>query len=86
MQSSENNQSDIEETIKIAILDHYGVEESVLVKTRQDLKRVFDDSPVQNEKYKLSYFIMLYNTPTDDLVKSASEKVYEGEEYQIIKN
>ena len=29
---------------------------------------------------------MLHDMPSDDLVKLASEKVYEGEEYQILKD
>ena len=86
LQSPENNLSKIEETIKKAILDHFGFEVSVLVKIRQDLKRIFDDSPFSNDKKKASYFMMLHDTPEDELVKVASEKVYEGEEYEIIKN
>jgi uncharacterized protein (DUF1697 family) len=35
---------------------------------------------------KAGYFMMLHDTPEDDLIKEASEKVYEGEEYFIIKD
>ena len=86
LESSENNKRDIEETIKKAIFDHFGFEVSVLVKTRQDLKQIFDDSPFPKEKKKASYFMMLHDTPEDDLVKIASKKVYEGEAYEIIKD
>jgi len=86
LQSSEKNTQKIEETIKKTIFEHFGFEVSVLVKTRQDLKRIFDNSPFSEEKKQASYFIMLHHTPEKELVKIASEKVYEGEEYEIIKN
>lgn len=84
MESSEKDIKKIEKTIKNAILNFFGFEVSVLVKTRQDLQRIFNACPFSEEKKKKSYFMMLYNIPNDELVKIASEKVYEGEEYYII--
>jgi uncharacterized protein (DUF1697 family) len=86
LQSSKSDISVIEKNIQESIMDHFGFEISVLVKTRSDLKRIFNDSPFSEEKKKASYFMMLQNTPEDDLVKIASEKVYEGEEYKILKD
>jgi uncharacterized protein (DUF1697 family) len=86
LQSSKSDISVIENNIQESIMDHFGFEISVLVKTRSDLKRIFNDSPFSEEKKKASYFILLRNTPEDDLVKVASEKVYEGEEYKILKD
>jgi uncharacterized protein (DUF1697 family) len=86
LQSSKSDISVIEKNIQESIMDHFGFEVSVLVKTRSDLKRIFNDSPFSEEKKKASYFMLLRNTPEDDLVKIASEKVYEGEEYKILKN
>lgn len=85
-QSSKSDISAIENKIQKDILDYFGFEVSVLVITRLELKRIFDTSPFSEEKKKASYFMMLHDTPTDALVKIASEKVYEGEEYKIIKN
>ena len=86
LQSSKSDISVIEKNIQESIMDHFGFEISVLVKTRSDLKRIFNDSPFSEEKKKASYFMLLRNTPEDDLVKVASEKVYEGEEYKILKD
>lgn len=86
LQSSKSDISVIEKNIQESIMDHFGFEVSVLVKTRSDLKRIFNDSPFSEEKKKASYFMLLRNTPEDDLVKIASEKVYEGEEYKILKD
>jgi len=76
----------IESEIHEAILTHFGFEVSVLANTKQDLKQIFEDCPFSEEKKKASYFMMLHTKPENDLVKAASEKVYEGEEYEIIKN
>ncbi|HMB99603.1 MAG TPA: DUF1697 domain-containing protein [Flavobacteriaceae bacterium] len=86
LQSSEKNIQNVENIIQNAILDYFEFEVSVLVKTRQELQRIFDDSPFSEEKKKASYFMMLHDTPNDELVKIASEKIYEGEEYKIINN
>ena len=84
LESNEKNTLKIENSVKKAILDYFGFEVSVLVKTRHDLEYVFHNSLFEEEKKKKSYFIMLHETPKAELIKEASKKVYEGEEYQII--
>lgn len=83
-QSSEEHIQTLEDIIQRAILSNFGFEVSVLVRTRAQLQRIFDDSPFSKDIKKASYFTMLSNTPSKDLVALASEKVYEGEEYYII--
>lgn len=84
LESNEKNTLKIENSVKKAILDYFGFEVSVLVKTRHDLKYIFHNSPFEEEKKKKSYFIMLHETPKVESIKEASKKVYEGEEYLII--
>ncbi len=86
LNSSEKDPKKIEDIIQKTIIAHFGFDLSVLVKTRKALKRIFDDSPFTEEKKKASYFMMLHDTPKMELVKVASEKIYEGEEYEIIKD
>ncbi len=86
LQSPQDDLQDIEETIQSAILNHFGFEVSVLVKTRENLKRIFNGSPFSEEKKKASYFMMLHDIPDKELVKVASEKIYEGEEYKIVED
>jgi len=86
LRSTEKNIQKIEKQIKAAIFNHFGFEVSVLVKTKEDLKRIFNDCPFSEDKKKASYFMMLHEIPDDALVKIASEKVYDGEAYKIIKN
>ena len=72
--------------IKEAIHSHFGFEVPVLVKTKNQLQRIFDNCPFSKEKKENSYFTMLYDVPDKELVKVASEKIYVDEEYKIIKD
>ncbi|ULC60123.1 DUF1697 domain-containing protein [Flaviramulus sp. BrNp1-15] len=82
--SSVKNKEELEQKIHHAIQDHFGFDVSVLVRTGLDLQRIFDDCPFNNEKKENSYFMLLHTNPNDGLIQIASEKMYEGEEYQII--
>jgi len=84
LESPKKDNVDIEGKIQQAIFSQFGFEVRVIVRTRDHLKRIFDDCPFSEEKKKLSYFMMLHDTPNENLVKIASEKVYEGETYQIL--
>lgn len=86
LESSEKVNKNIEDTIQKATLDCFGFEVSVLVKTRQDLNRIFNDSPFTEDIKKSSYFIMLHEIPERNLIKAASEKTYDGEDYYILKD
>lgn len=81
---SEENTQNIETIIQKVISTYFGFEVSVLVRDREHLKRIFDNCPFTEEKKSKSYFTMLKDTPNNELVKIASEKVYDGEEYYII--
>lgn len=83
----ESKQTDVlklESKIKKSILKHFGFDVSVLVRTRDDLIRIFEGCPFTEEKKQASYFTMLHTTPNKELVIEASKKVYVGEEYVII--
>lgn len=84
LKSSEKSTLIIEKTIKNVILNHFGFEVYVLVMTRFDLKRIFDNCPFSEGKKKASYFMMLHDAPNEASIKVASEKIYEGEEFVII--
>jgi uncharacterized protein (DUF1697 family) len=84
-QSSEKG-GPLEEKIQKTIKNHFGFEVSVLIRTREHLKCIFDSCPFSEEKKKASYFMMLHDIPETELVKVASEKIYEGEDYKIIKD
>ena len=83
-QSPEKNSRNLEKSIQKLIIDKFGFEVSILVRTRQELLRTFNDLPFPKDKKVKSYFTILSHIPDEELVKIASEKVYEGEEYYII--
>lgn len=84
LKSEATSSLDIEKDISNAISNHFKFDVSVLVKTKEDLKRIFDGCPFSEEKKIASHFIMLHDSPHNDLVKLASEKIYIDEEYKII--
>lgn len=84
LQTPDQSREKIEARIEKAIFDHFGFEVSVLVKTKHELEQIFENSPFSNDKKKASYFMMLHDTPSVELVNVASQKIYEGEEYIIL--
>lgn len=82
--SSEKSFQKLEKKICEAIQSHFGFDVSIIVRTRYDLERIFNACPFPEEKKKTSHFTMLHTIPENELVKIASGKVYEGEEYVII--
>jgi uncharacterized protein (DUF1697 family) len=85
-QSSENNVHKLEQLIQEVIKSKFGFEVPVLIKTAKDLQRIINTCPFPEEKKQASYFTLLHDVPDQELVQIASEKIYEGEEYEIIKD
>lgn len=85
-QSTEGDKTKLEAIIKKAIFDDFGFEVAVMVRTRNDLVTIFDNSPFTEDKKRNSYFTMLSEIPDKDLVEEASQKTYVNEEYKILKD
>ena len=83
-QTQDESIQKIEASIEKAIIDNFGFEVSVLVKTKPELQLIFDNSPFSEDKKKYSYFMMLHDKPSMELVNVASQKIYENEEYMIL--
>ena len=83
-QSSKDDLAVLETEIKKTILDHFGFNVSVMVRTRTQLNAIFENCPFPEEKKVNSYFAMLSEIPNKDLIKEAYEKTYENEEYKIL--
>ncbi|RNC87679.1 MAG: DUF1697 domain-containing protein [Winogradskyella sp.] len=83
-QSTKKDAKALENKIKKAILDYFGFEVAVMIRTRSHLESNFNSCPFSEEIKKDSYFAMLSDIPDADLVAEASKKVYENEEYKII--
>lgn len=83
-QTSETNKIKLENLIHSEIKKHFGFEVDVLIVTNKDVQRILNACPFPNDKKEKSYFMMLHDKPTEELIIIASEKIYEGEEYKII--
>lgn len=84
LQSKEERIPNIESTIQKSIIDHFGFEVPVIVKTRTDLQIIFDTCPFSEEKKVNSYFIMLSDIPDCNLVEDVSKITFKNEEFVII--
>lgn len=84
LKSSEENAKEIETKISKGIKNHFGFEVPVLVRTVSQIKATFQNCPFQQEEKEKSYFMILDKVPDANLVKIASEKVYEDEYYHIL--
>ena len=86
LQSSEENTKAIESKIHKAIQSHFQFDVSVLVKAKQELELIFNNCPFEEEKKVKSYFILLQEIPSKELVSLALKKEYEAETFKIISN
>ncbi len=84
LESSEEQISIIEKQIKTTILDYFGFDVPVIVKTNHELQAIFDACPFTKEKKEKSYFIILNKIPDVELVKDVEQLSYENEEFIII--
>lgn len=73
----------LEHNIKKSIMNHFGFEVPIFIKTPEDLKQIFDDCPFFETKKTNSYFTLLYKAPEDNLVKEISKLSYPNEEFVI---
>ncbi|MFC4723301.1 DUF1697 domain-containing protein [Geojedonia litorea] len=81
--SSEENYQKLEFTIHEVIKDDFGFEVPILIKTPEDLQKILDDCPFYNSKKQESYFMLLYSSASENLVKEISKLSYSEEEFTI---
>ena len=77
---------ELEKIINKIILDYFGFEVSVIVKTPEELQTILDDCPFQKDKKEHSFFIMFNKIPDAELVADAQQISYENEEIIIIRD
>lgn len=75
-----------ENLIQKTILDQFGFEIPVLVKTRIEIKTIFDGSPFDSEKKLKSYFIIFNKIPELDNLKVTQQIILENEEVIVTAN
>ncbi|NRB82186.1 MAG: DUF1697 domain-containing protein [Winogradskyella sp.] len=85
-QDEEGDVIDIESKLRNTILDYFGFEVAVLVRTRDQIQAIFDRCPFPEDQKTNSYFAMLSHKPDHALVIEAKEKTYDNEVYDIIED
>lgn len=82
---SSKNASELETEIQKIILNHFGFEVPVIVKTNNELQTIFNRCPFSEEKKENSYFILLSGIPNEHVIEKTQGIIYENEEV-VIKN
>lgn len=86
LQADENSPSIIATQIQTLVEQEFGVTVPVIVKQRRELQQILDNCPWDTEKKEQAYFVILNTIPNKNVVAIAQEKVYENDEYLIIKD
>lgn len=77
---------DIATIMQTAILEYFGFEVTVIIKTHAELQTILNGCPFSTDKKEKAYFIMLNKIPDANLVKEVEMISYENEEVIIIKD
>ena len=76
----------LKQELEKIILNHFGFEVKVLVKTYSELKTIYETCPFQKEEKEKSYFMILDNLPNVPDLEEVSKLSYDGEEFKITNN
>ncbi|MEY8850123.1 DUF1697 domain-containing protein [Psychroserpens sp. XS_ASV72] len=76
----------IEDKIQKSILEHFGFEVTVLVRTRNHFLNNFNNCPFKQEQKENSYFVLLSDVPKSENLEKVKDISYENETYQIIED
>lgn len=82
-----SNEEDIialQNQIRTIIENHFGFEVTTIVKKPSQLKQIFNNCPFDEIEKQQSYFAILSDIPSQDLVKITYQKIYENDIYHII--
>ena len=86
LQSKIESKAKIENLISDSILDHFGFEVPVVVKTHSELLSILDQCPFSKEKKENSYFSLLYKQPDNSSIEEANKISYPNEEIVVTTN
>jgi len=82
-QSKEKKASKLKDLIKNAIVKHFGFEVPIFVKRPSEIQSIIDACPFSKEEKLLSYFTLLQDTPSTDLVDHVRDIKYPNEVFVI---
>lgn len=81
---AKGNVSSLEKIIKKGILDYFGIDVPVLVKTKIELKKIVEDNPYEEgEGAGSTYFVLLHTPPEKSMVDSLRQLSFENETFVI---
>lgn len=81
--TKKTNKTNLEKTIHINILKHFGFDVSVLITTKLEIERILLECPFSEEKKEESHFILLKTVPNQELISQLQKETYPNEEFFI---
>jgi len=84
--SSDKPTEKIKSAIEKEIVKHFGFEVSVLVKSQNELQKIFKECPFTIEEKEKSYFMILEDVPNEVGIKEVEDITYEDEIFKITDN
>ncbi|MDN3491203.1 DUF1697 domain-containing protein [Winogradskyella bathintestinalis] len=85
-QSSNKNLENLEKNIQKSILNHFGFEVHILIRTPLVLESILNNCPFSEEKKTNSYFIILKQPPEATLIEAIAKQNFPNEEFIITEN
>ena len=84
--SLEEDRDKLENQISEAIIDHYGFEVPVLVKTKTEINKILDNNPYNDPEDLATnkiYFVLLQEIPQKEDIEATSAIIFENEKFMI---
>ena len=81
-----SNKEILENKVQSVILESFGFQVPILIKTREDIERILKDNPFTNIKIdesKQLYFVLLKNQPEEELKIKFESEIYTNEDFYI---
>ena len=85
-QADDANKTKMEGKIKDQLLDDYGYDVTVLVKTPSEIRLILNDCPFDKNKKENSYFTLLHTSPKAESIELTNKISYPNEEFFITNN
>lgn len=82
-QTDDGNKTLMERKIKHQLLDDFGYDVTVLVKTPSEIRSILNNCPFDKNKKENSYFTLLHSTPKAESIELTNKISYPNEEFLI---
>ncbi|MCB0456261.1 MAG: DUF1697 domain-containing protein [Flavobacteriaceae bacterium] len=80
---AEESKEVLEKKLLKAIEERQGWQVPILLKTTDEIVEILNDCPFSEEEKRQSYFMLLFETPSEEKIKAIEAISFEGEKFAI---